>query len=187
MYALGHIEEGICRHPELIVELCKAFELKFHPEKHDIDQYIQTRNSFIQLVEKLDTGNELNDTRRKNILKQAINFIDSTLKTNFFRNNKTAFSFRLDPHYLDKVPFDRKEKFPELPYGIFFMKGLYFLGFHIRFRDLSRGGLRTVFPERMEQMVAERNHVFSECYNLAYTQNKKNKDIPEGGAKGVIF
>ena len=39
----------------------------------------------------------------------------------------------------------------------------------------------------MEQMIAERNNVFSECYNLAYTQNKKNKDIPEGGAKGVIF
>ncbi len=36
-------------------------------------------------------------------------------------------------------------------------------------------------------MIAERNNVFSECYNLAYTQNKKNKDIPEGGAKGVIF
>ncbi|MBI3236930.1 MAG: NAD-glutamate dehydrogenase [Chlamydiales bacterium] len=187
MYALNHIEEGICRHPDLIVELCKAFELKFHPEKNDIDKYIQMRNSLLQLVDKLDTGNELNDTRRKNILKQAIYFVDSTLKTNFFRNNKTAFSFRLDPRYLDTAPFDRKEKFPELPYAIFFMKGLYFLGFHIRFRDLSRGGLRTVFPERMEQMVAERNHVFSECYQLAYTQNKKNKDIPEGGAKGVIF
>ncbi len=67
------------------------------------------------------------------------------------------------------------------------MKGLHFIGFHIRFRDLSRGGLRTVFPERMEQMLIERNNVFSECYNLAYTQQKKNKDIPEGGAKGVIF
>ncbi len=39
----------------------------------------------------------------------------------------------------------------------------------------------------MVQMLSERNNVFSECYNLAYTQNKKNKDIPEGGAKGVIF
>ena len=36
-------------------------------------------------------------------------------------------------------------------------------------------------------MVAERNNVFSECYNLAYTQQKKNKDIPEGGSKGIIF
>lgn len=187
MYSLNHIEEGICRHPELIVQLCQAFEWKFNPEKHNIEEYGKTRESFIKLVDNLDTGNELNDTRRKNILKQAMHFIDFTLKTNFFRNNKTAFSFRLDPNYLDTVPFDRKDKFPELPYAVFFMKGLYFVGFHIRFRDLSRGGLRTVFPERIEQMLTERNNVFSECYNLAYTQNKKNKDIPEGGAKGVIF
>ena len=80
-----------------------------------------------------------------------------------------------------------KEKFPEIPYAIFFIKGMFYIGFHIRFKDLSRGGLRTVFPQKMEQMFWERNNVFSECYNLAYTQQKKNKDIPEGGAKGVIF
>jgi glutamate dehydrogenase len=64
---------------------------------------------------------------------------------------------------------------------------MHFIGFHIRFKDLSRGGLRTVFPQRYEQMISERNNVFLECYNLAYTQQKKNKDIPEGGSKGVIF
>lgn len=187
IYSLSHIEEGICRHPELIVQLCQAFEFKFNPDVHSTEKYMQMRSEFMSLVEQLDTGNAINDTRRKNILRQAMHFVDNTLKTNFFRNNKTAYSFRLDPHYLNTLPFDRKEKFPELPYAIFFIKGLYFLGFHIRFRDLSRGGLRTVFPERMEQMISERNHVFSECYQLAYTQNKKNKDIPEGGAKGVIF
>ena len=64
---------------------------------------------------------------------------------------------------------------------------MHFFAFHIRFKDLARGGLRTVYPEQIEQMVAERNNVFTECYNLAWTQHKKNKDIPEGGAKGVIF
>src|SRR4029078_13713793 len=113
--------------------------------------------SYLQLVDNLDTGSEINDTRRKNALKQALNFIYHILKTNYFRNNKTAFSFRLDPAYLDCVPFQRKEKFPELPYAIFFMKGLHFIGFHIRFRDLSRGGLRTVLPARMEQVFVERN------------------------------
>jgi glutamate dehydrogenase len=187
MYSLGHIEEGLCRHPELTLQLCQAFEYKFRPEKTDLDQYQKTRNHFLTLVEHLDTGQEVNDTRRKNILKQAMSFIDYTLKTNFYRNNKTAFSFRLDPKYLDHIPYDRKDKFPELPYAIFFMKGMHYIGFHIRFRDLSRGGLRTVFPSTLEQMAEERNNVFSECYNLAYTQQKKNKDIPEGGAKAVIF
>jgi len=187
IYSLVHVEEGLCRHPELTVQLCEAFEWKFHPEKHDLNQYLKIRHTFLNLVDHLDTGNELNDTRRKNILKQALNFIDYTLKTNFYCNNKTAFSFRLDPIYLDHIPFDRKEKFPELPFAIFFMKGMHYIGFHIRFKDLSRGGLRTVLPPTMEKMIDERNNVFSECYGLAFTQQKKNKDIPEGGAKAVIF
>jgi glutamate dehydrogenase len=187
MYSLSNIEEGLCRHPELTVKLTEAFEQKFHPECCDLKKYEKLKTAFLDLVADLDTGNEANDVRRKNILRQGMNFVEHTLKTNFYRNNKTAFSFRLDPKYLDYLPYDRKEKFPELPFAIFFVKGMYYIGFHIRFKDLSRGGLRTVFPQKMEQMFWERNNVFSECYNLAYTQQKKNKDIPEGGAKGVIF
>ena len=48
-------------------------------------------------------------------------------------------------------------------------------------------GCEPFIPTHIEQMNAERNHVFTECYHLAWTQHKKNKDIPEGGAKGVIF
>lgn len=186
-YSLANVEEGLCRHPELIVQLTKAFELRFHPEKHDAKAYAESKRAFLDLVDQLDTGNEVNDTRRKNILNTSLYFIDKTLKTNFYRNNKTAFSFRLDPTLLDLLPYNRKEKFPELPFAIFFMKGMFYIGFHIRFRDLARGGLRTVFPQKFEQMLWERNHMLSECYNLAYTQQKKNKDIPESGAKGVIF
>lgn len=187
MYSFGQIVEGFCRHPELTVQIAKAFEAKFHPQKKNLGECQKIQENFIKLVAELDTGQEINDRRRKNILKQAMNAVAFTLKTNFYRNNKTALSFRLDPKYLDLAPYKRDEKFPELPYAIFFMKGMHFLGFHTRFKELSRGGLRTVLPERMEQMVAERNNVFSECYGLAYTQQKKNKDIPEGGAKGIIF
>ncbi len=187
MYALNHIEEALCRHPELTIKLVQAFEARFHPELSNLGTFENLKTQVLTLVDNLDTGNQLNDTRRKNILKMGIHFVSYTLKTNYYRKNKTALSFRLDPKYLDELPFDRKEKFPELPFAIFFMKGFCFVGFHIRFRDLSRGGLRTVFPKKSEHVTAERNNIFSECYNLAYTQNKKNKDIPEGGSKGVIF
>ena len=62
-----------------------------------------------------------------------------------------------------------------------------YIGFNIRFKDLARGGVRTVIPEKMEQYYQERNTIFSEAYNLAYTQQKKNKDIPEGGSKTAIL
>jgi glutamate dehydrogenase len=187
IYSFSHVEEALCRHPELTVQICQAFEAKFHPTKHDINLFQKIKDEVLKLVSELDTGHQINDIRRKNILKQAINFVDFTLKTNFYKTNKTAFSFRLNPAYLNELPFDRKEKFPELPYAVFFMKGMHFFGFHIRFKDLSRGGLRTVFPEKTEPFLVERNNIFAECYALAYTQQKKNKDIPEGGAKGVIL
>jgi glutamate dehydrogenase len=187
LYSHEHVTEGFCRHPELTVKLAKLFSSKFDPEKHNLKTYNTLRKEFSELVDKLDTGQAINDIRRKNILKQGLSFIDHTLKTNFYRHNKSGFSFRLDPKYMDNVPFDRKEKFPELPYGIFFIRGMHYIGFNIRFKDLARGGVRTVIPERMEQYYQERNNIFSEAYNLAYTQQKKNKDIPEGGAKTAIL
>ncbi len=186
-YSYSSVEEGLCRHVELTTQIIKLFQLKFDPENQNLESYKKEKENIFIHIDHLDTGNDLNDIRHKNILKQAIYFIEYTLKTNFFRNNKSAFCFRLDPNYLDLVPYDRKSKFPELPYAIIFVQGMYFIGFHIRFKDLARGGLRTVFPQRFEQMLSERNFVFYECYNLAYTQQKKNKDIPEGGAKAVIF
>lgn len=187
LYSIEHIEEDICRHPELTTQLCQAFELKFNPDKHNYPAYLAAREKFLADVSELDTGQVEIDNRRRNVLVQAMNFIHHTLKTNFYRKNLTSLSFRMDPSYLDHIPFDRLKKFPELPYAIFYTKGMHFIGFHIRFKDLARGGLRTVYPDQPEQAAAEMNNIFTECYNLAYTQHKKNKDIPEAGAKGIIF
>lgn len=187
LYTIENVEEALCRHPELTAQLCETFKFRCDPQEHNLKKFIETRQNFLADVAQLDTGQETNDSRRKNVLRQGMNFINHILKTNFYRLNYTALSFRLDPQYLDEIPFERAKKFPELPYAIFFIRGMHFFAFHIRFKDLSRGGLRTVSPEQIEQMVAERDHVFTECYNLAWTQHKKNKDIPEGGSKGVIF
>lgn len=187
LYTIDNVEEALIRHPDLTVKLCEAFDKKLHPDKNNYPEYLELRKKFIDIVQKLDTGQEENDTRRKNVLLQGMNMLHHTLKTNFYRTNFTSIGFRLDPKYLDELPFDRTKKFPELPYGIFYIKGMHFFGFHIRFKDLSRGGLRTVYPQVLEQETFERNTVFTECYNLAYTQQLKNKDIPEGGSKGIIF
>lgn len=187
LYSSDHIVEGLCRHPELTLSLCRLFEIKFHPDKHDLSLFHSEKLEFLKQIEQLDTGQAYNDLRRKNILRTAVSFIAHTLKTNFYRPNKSAFSFRLDPGYLTELPYDRSVLFPELPYGLFFVYSSHFLGFHIRFKDLARGGVRTVIPDKMETYQSERNLIFSEAYNLAYTQQKKNKDIPEGGAKTAIL
>jgi len=187
LYSFDNIVEGVCRHPELAILLCKAFQAKFHPNLHNFATFKKMVEEISGLLQGLDTGHALNDTRRRNILRQILHFIEHTLKTNFYCHNKSAFAFRLDPKYLDLVPYERKEKFPEIPFGIFFIRGMHFLGFNIRFTDLARGGVRTVTPEKWDQYFHERNNIFAEAYFLAFTQQKKNKDIPEGGAKTAIL
>ena len=51
----------------------------------------------------------------------------------------TALSFRLDPPFLRALyPTDT------LPYGLFYVIGAEFRGFHVRFSDVARGGIRLV-------------------------------------------
>ena len=60
-------------------------------------------------------------------------------------------------------------------------------GFHVRFRDIARGGIRIVRSRYAEHYDKNSDSIFDENYNLALTQQKKNKDIPEGGSKGTIL
>ncbi len=71
--------------------------------------------------------------------------------------------------------------------GIFYCIGAEFRGFHLRFADVARGGIRMVKSASPQAYAANLDGLFNECYSLASTQQRKNKDIPEGGSKGVIL
>jgi glutamate dehydrogenase len=60
-------------------------------------------------------------------------------------------------------------------------------GFHLRFKDIARGGIRIVKSRSKEAYSINARNLFDENYGLASTQQRKNKDIPEGGSKGVIL
>ncbi|CCC69620.1 hypothetical protein NCAS_0D00390 [Naumovozyma castellii] len=123
-----------------------------------------------------------NDTPDLLILKTLNLFNKSILKTNFFITRKVAISFRLNPELI--MP---KTEYPDTPYGLFFVVGNTFKGFHIRFRDIARGGIRIVCSKTQDIFDMNSKTVIDENYQLASTQQRKNKDIPEGGAKGVIL
>jgi len=182
-YSTKNIEETCLRYSDLIKEVTVSFIEHMHPLKSsgplDLSQALSK-------VKSLDSGNPSEDEKRKIILLLYINLLSHVLKTNYYIKDKKALSFRFDPQFLKDIP-ELIEKFPEVPFAIFFMKGEAFFGFHIRFKDLSRGGLRTVLSRTKDQASSDSLNVFSECYGLSYTQQKKNKDIPEGGAKGIIF
>jgi glutamate dehydrogenase len=78
-------------------------------------------------------------------------------------------------------------EYPQPLYGMFLVISSEFRGFHLRFRDIARGGIRIVKSRNREAFVINVKSMFDENYNLANTQQRKNKDIPEGGSKGVIL
>eukprot|EP01102_Stenamoeba_stenopodia_P004507 TRINITY_DN147_c0_g1_i1.p1 TRINITY_DN147_c0_g1~~TRINITY_DN147_c0_g1_i1.p1 ORF type:complete len:947 (+),score=276.37 TRINITY_DN147_c0_g1_i1:400-3240(+) len=110
-----------------------------------------------------------------------LSFNRHILKTNFYQKGKTALAFRLDPSFLDTT------QYANVPFGIFFVVGSEFRAFHVRFREIARGGVRMI--KSVNATVYDHNalSLFDENYNLASTQQSKNKDIPEGGSKGTIL
>ncbi|KAJ6602253.1 NAD-specific glutamate dehydrogenase [Mycena sp. CBHHK59/15] len=115
------------------------------------------------------------------VLEAFLVFNKHILKTNFYQPTKVALSFRLAPDFLPEV------EYPTKPFGMFFVIGNEFRGFHIRFRDVARGGIRIVMSRNKENYSINQRMLFDENYGLASTQSLKNKDIPEGGAKGTIL
>ncbi|GAA6024817.1 hypothetical protein JCM8202_006008 [Rhodotorula sphaerocarpa] len=115
------------------------------------------------------------------ILESFVTFNDAILKTNFFTSTKTAISFRLNPDFLPE------SEYPVRAYGLFLVVGDGFRGFHLRMKDVARGGLRMVMSRNRENYSINVRNLFDEVYGLASTQALKNKDIPEGGSKGAIL
>jgi glutamate dehydrogenase len=72
------------------------------------------------------------------VMSSIMVFNKSVLKTNFYQPTKVAVSFRMDPSFLSKW------EYPVGLYGMFLVIGSEFRGFHLRFRDVARGGIRIV-------------------------------------------
>lgn len=115
------------------------------------------------------------------ILTQICTFNRHIVKTNFFKTDKAAISFRMDMTFCNELDL------PVAPFGVLFMMGQEFQGFHVRFADVCRGGIRVVRSANQTAYNANIAGQFAENYGLAFTQNLKNKDIPEFGSKGTVL
>ena len=173
--SLSRVGQTLNTYPELIRNIAQSFEAKF-----DVNYSGGDVMSSEELIAKISKMSE-NDQDRE-ILEQFVLFNDSVLKTNFFKIPKTAVSFRLNPSFLTRDP-----AYPDAPYGVLMMIGNDFHGFHVRFNDVARGGIRLVISNDKAIFARNMESAFFENYNLAHTQNRKNKDIPEFGSKGVLL
>lgn len=121
----------------------------------------------------------------KRALAKILEAVQKTKKTNFYCPNRYALSLRVDPTVMFPANTDFSQT--KVPFGVFFVHGRHINAFHCRFKDIARGGLRLVSPATEDIHALESSRQFDEVYNLSYAQQLKNKDIPEGGSKGVIL
>ncbi|KAI6916656.1 NAD-specific glutamate, partial [Hortaea werneckii] len=189
-FTADYILEIINQYPELIRSLYLAFANSHYVQtRGDTDDFLPTLSYLRMKVDRVLSDQELKEL----ISKTAVNehhemvmtafrvFNSAVLKTNFYTPTKVALSFRLNPDFLPQ------EEYPQPLYGMFLVISSEFRGFHLRFRDIARGGIRIVKSRSKEAYAINARSLFDENYNLANTQQRKNKDIPEGGSKGVVL
>ena len=163
------------KHSSLIADL---FLQRFAPLNGMSDQRFGEVCDCIQTAVTTD----VEDIIAQTVLLKMLEIVKSSLKTNVYLENRYGLCLRLRPNVMMSESDGN-----ELPYGVIFSYGRRFQAFHVRFDDISRGGLRLVTPTSPEAHALESARHYDECYSLALAQQLKNKDIPEGGSKGVVL
>jgi glutamate dehydrogenase len=159
VYSKANIFETVTkeRYIDIAAKIADLFLDRFNPRRPLSDQDLTAR--FAELAKVIDT--DVEDTIASGLLHKMMDVIKHTLKTNIYMQNRYALGLRLNPAIMGEPPHE------EMPYGILFVHGRRFNGYHVRFRDIARGGLRLVTPATTEQYALESARQYDECYGLA--------------------
>ncbi len=161
----------------LSMRIAELFKARFDPRGPlTADEFASRHAALAKDIERTASSET-----SKTVLLTMLDAVRHTLRTNYHVHGRFGFALRLDPKFL------RNDERPELPFGTFFVHGRGFDGFHVRFQDIARGGLRVVMPRSEAQHGREAERLYDEVYGLSFAQQLKNKDIPEGGAKAAIL
>jgi glutamate dehydrogenase len=183
-------QDAFFSHPLLTKEILEVFKKKFNPdpEKRLDRETMEDEYRRIQsMIDEYNTGHAVLDETRRIMLSVALLFVRYTLKTNFFVTYKRALSFRLDPHYMERLPQEIRANLPpDLPFRITFFYHRHGSGYHFGFSDIARGGFRTIITRSKDDFESAMNTIFKEAMVLAHTQHLKNKDIYQGGSKMAV-
>lgn len=162
------------RHLALSSAIADLLHDRFNPVSAMSDETYALRSAALR--DQIEHDVDGDDARR--VLKTLLDAVSATLRTNLHLEKRYGLALRLEGGFIPRGE--------EKPFGVYFVHGQGWDGFHLRFRDIARGGVRVVRPRGTDQLTAETDRLYDEVYGLAQAQQLKNKDIPEGGAKAVI-
>ncbi len=176
-YNPDRLVQMVCRNIEPAIAIADLFLDRFNPNAPLDDEEFERGCAAI----KNDINAEVDLEDARAMLKKMLTAVRAVYRTNVYIDHRYALSMRLDPHFL------KTDDRAEVPFGVFFAHGRSFNGFHVRFRDIARGGVRAVRPRSTDQHARESERLYDEVYQLAFAQQLKNKDIPEGGSKAAVL
>ena len=169
-------EEALIARPALGRTIAQLLEARFRPGATIPSQTWQRRYAQAQA-----DAHTAEVPAHALVLETMLRLVAAVQAVNAWRPSRLGLSFKLDPALLPA------ERFPQAPFGLFFFFGPNARGFHIRFRASARGGLRLLMPKGPSQYAKAKDGVLQEVYALAWAQQLKNKDIPEGGSKCIAL
>jgi glutamate dehydrogenase len=125
-------------HPRMIPHAAKIAGLFL--ERFDPENPLKDETTFQARLDEIKAGidTDVEESSVSDVLYKMMEVVKHTLKTNVYMENRYALSLRLDPVIMDETVQDESH----VPYGVVFVSGRRFNGYHVRFRDISRGGLR---------------------------------------------
>lgn len=179
IYGARLIEETVGKNVDLIRFLHNLFERKFRPAIHNRLTEDELQEKWREF-DKVIASRFIDFSLGYDIFKFMFKIVSSTLKTNFYKEEKRSFSFRFDNSILDPLVFSQHV------HGIFFVNGHYACGTHLRAADISRGGLRLLRISRSNYETELDNAILLNYALGPKAQRLKHKDICESGSKGVV-
>jgi glutamate dehydrogenase len=175
-FTLALIQQTLMDRLDIVHDLFDLFRARLDPASAGPEAEKAARSRLDAVL-----GSSTLTAEEGEVVRWTIRFIEAVLRTNFFLPVKSALSFRIASSFFSRAGVE------SVPFGVFFVVGRDFHGFHVRFKEIARGGIRLLRSATYDEYHHNADSLFEECFNLAYTQNKKNKDIPEGGSKGIIL
>ena len=177
-----NVKQAVLRHVPQVRACLAAFDARFNPalaDRHRQDGAVE---------EAARTGlAAVEDEVARRILSGLLTLWRHTLRTNAYLPERFGLAFRLDPAVIAAISGQPPAGDEQLPHALFYFSGPHMRGFHVRYREMARGGVRLVRAKTSAQLEAEAGRLYAEAKNLALSQQFKNKDIPEGGAKAVLL
>ncbi len=168
-FSQAYMIDSLVANDEIAADIVELFEQRFNPElTHRATEPVEQR-----ILGALDAVASLDEDR---ILRAYLNLIQSTMRTNVYRNDSNGdkhsyLSFKFDSSQIGDLPLPH-------PMAEIFVYSPHFEGIHLRGGKVARGGLR--WSDRREDFRTE-------VLGLMKAQMVKNAVIVPVGSKGGFY